>query len=170
MCSVSTFLGTLPGYLLDQDSQPSSTSHRQKLTMRNTQSCPVCRRDGFQHKPSGHLQWLPQKLPAEGTSMSTVQRSNLPKQGNPAFFSKPSRQLPAYDIPPSSTRHRRKLPGYGTQPSPARYPKLRGQATQFSSTRHHTCNGIVRKIQWRGNNKDFNIVRTRIRYGYSHQV
>src|SRR3954468_7753991 len=41
MYSVSTFLSTLPGYLLDQGSQPSSTSHRQKLTMQDTQSCPV---------------------------------------------------------------------------------------------------------------------------------
>jgi hypothetical protein len=110
------------------------------------------------------------KLPAEGTSLSTVQRSNRTKQGNPTFFSKLSRQLPVYDNLPSSTRHRRKLPGYGTQPSPASYPKLRRQATPSSSTRHHTCNGIDRKIQWRGNNKDFSIVRTRIRYGYSHQV
>src|SRR3954469_231189 len=86
---------------------------------------------------------IPQKLPAEGTSMSTVQRSKLPKQGNPTFFSKPSRQPPAYDIPPSSIHHRRKLPGYGTQPSPASYPKLRKQTPQPSSTRHRTCNGIV---------------------------
>src|SRR3954467_11074575 len=117
MCSVSIFLGTLPGDLLGQVIQPSSTSHPQKLTMQQTQSCPVCHRDGFQHSPSGHLQWLPQKLPAEGTSMSTVQRSNLPKQDNPTVFGKLSRQLPAYDTPPSSLRHGEKLPGYGTQPS-----------------------------------------------------
>ena len=113
---------------------------------------------------------IPQKLPAEGTSMSTVQRSKLPRQGNPTFFGKLSRQLPVYDTLPSSIRRRRKLLGYGTQPSPASYPKLRRQATQSSSTRHHTCNGIDRKIQLRGNSEDCSIVRIRIRYGYSHQV
>ena len=45
---------------------------------------------------------MPQKLLAEGTYMSTVQRAKLPRQGNPTFFSKLSRQLPAYDPPPSS--------------------------------------------------------------------
>src|SRR3954464_15185505 len=98
MYSVSAFLCTLLGYLLSQGNQPSSTSHRQKLTMQDTQSCPVCRRDGFQHKPSGHLRWLPQKLPAEGTSMSTVQGGKASQARQP----KPSRQPSAYDTPPSS--------------------------------------------------------------------
>ena len=79
---------------------------------------------------------LPQKLPAEGTGIPTVQRGKLPRQGNPTFFSKLSRQLPVYDTLPSSIRYRRKIPGYGTQPSLASYPKLRGQATQASSARH----------------------------------
>src|SRR4051812_13561175 len=115
MCSVSTFLGTLPGYLLDQDSQPSSTSHQQKLTMQDTQSCPVCHRDVFQHKPSDNLQWLPQKLPAEGTILSTVQGGKASQARQPKLL----RQAIEADSRvrhPTSTRHRRKLPGYGTQP------------------------------------------------------
>ena len=50
--------------------------------------------DGFQHKPSGHLQWLPQKLLVEGTCMSTVQRAKLPGQGTPTFPSKLPRASP----------------------------------------------------------------------------
>src|SRR3954468_24178184 len=144
MCSVSTILGTLPGCLLGQYIQPSSTNHRQKLTMQDTQSCPVCHRDRFQHKPSGHLQWLPAKLPIEGTSVSTVQRSNRTKQGNPAFFSKLSRQIPVYDTSPSSIRHRRKLPGYGTQPSPASYPSSADKLLGLPRHVINICNGIVR--------------------------
>ena len=39
--------------------------------------------DGFQHKPSGHLQWLPQKLPGEGTGVSTVQKGKPSKTRHP---------------------------------------------------------------------------------------
>src|SRR4051812_1926246 len=67
MCSVSTFLSTLPVYLLSQDSQPSTTSHRQKLTMQDTQSCPVLHMmDSSTSHPviySGYRQNFQQKEP-----------------------------------------------------------------------------------------------------------
>src|SRR3954464_734281 len=50
MYSISSFLSTLPGYFLGQDSQPSTTSHRQKLTTQDAQSCSVRHMDGFQHQ------------------------------------------------------------------------------------------------------------------------
>src|ERR1041384_2295347 len=136
MYSVPAFLGTPPRYLLGQDNQPSTTSHRQKL----------------QCKTHSHAQYATKWIPTQTIWSSTVRchknfqlkepacpqckEAKLPRQGNPTFLGKLSRQVPVYDTPPSSIRYRRKLPGYGTQPSPASYPKLRHQATQPSSTHH----------------------------------
>ena len=136
MYSVPAFLGTLPGYLLGQDIQPSSTSHRQKLQCKtHSRAQYATRMDSHTSHPVIYSK-MPQKLPAEGTSMSTVQRGkvsqarqpNLLRQAIEAASSVRHPRLPRYAT-------RRNLPGYGTQPSPASYPKLRQQATQPSSTR-----------------------------------
>src|SRR3954463_4126025 len=113
---------------------------------------------------------MPQKLPAEGISMPTVQRSNLPRQDSPTFFNKLSRQLPVYDTPPSSIRYRRKVPGYGIQPSPASYPELCSQTTQSSSTRHHTCRGIVKTLVMPKTVKTSALSGPAYDYGYPYQA
>src|SRR4051812_11185184 len=130
MFSVSTFPHTLPGYLLSEGNQSSSTSHRQKLTMQGTQSCSVRHRDRFQHKPSGHLQWLPQKLPAEETSLSTVQGGKASQARQPnllrqAIEAASRVRHPAFlDTPPEKTSGvwYPTFPSKLLQASPTSYP------------------------------------------------
>src|SRR4051812_30422025 len=102
--------------------------------------------------------------------MSTVQRGKTSKARQPSLLHQ------AIEVA-SRVRHSafpryatgRKLPGYDTQPSPASYPKLRGQATQSSSTRHR-CATVLTDVQSCKDSKGFSIVRTRIYYGYPYQV
>src|SRR4051812_45184717 len=56
MYSVPVFLSTISGYLLGQDIQPSTTSHRVKLMVQDTQSCSVLPTNGSQHKLPNCLQ------------------------------------------------------------------------------------------------------------------
>src|ERR1043165_6127813 len=66
MCSVSTFLSTLPGYLLSQDSQPSTTSHQQEL----------------QCKTPSRAQYATGWIPAQAIRSSTVATTKTSSRRN----------------------------------------------------------------------------------------
>jgi len=71
----------------------------------------------------------PQKPQQKKVSMPTVQGSNLPRQGNPTFFGKLSRQLPGYDTPAF-------LDTPPEEASGVRYPTFPSKLPRASPTSH----------------------------------
>ena len=109
---------------------------------------------------------LPQKLPAQGTYSSTVQRETSETR-HPVFFSKLPEKLPEYDTQPSSLCHRGEASGIRyPQPSSACYPD---QASRISySVFPSTPSCMQRCCQKPDCSEPMKILAYSVTYGRSH--
>ena len=163
MCSVSTFLSTLPGYLLGQDNQSSPQATSRSLQCKTLSRAPYAAKmdSNTSHSViySGYRRNFQQKEPVCPQCKEANLRSEAPQ--------------------PSSASHRGsfpcttpRLPRYATGESfRGTVPNLPQQATPSFSDKppslpQHACNGIVRKIQLLRSCEDFSIVWTRMYSGY----
>src|SRR4051812_46734277 len=107
-------IGISPG----QDIQPSTTSHRVKLTVQDTQLCAVRPwMDSSTSYPAAYRGRPQKKLPVQGTDISIVQRGKLPRQDNLSFSVSTRESFQGKTSNPLQQKLSRQLPVYGTTPS-----------------------------------------------------
>src|SRR4051812_20526939 len=171
MYSVSTFLGTLPRYLLGQDNKPSSTSHRQKLQYKTPSRVQYA--TGIDSSTSHPVIYseIPQKLPVEGTSMSTVQGGKASQARQPNLLRQAIeaasrvRHLAFLDTPPEKTSGVRypTFPSKRAQASPTSYPVFLDTSSYLQRYRQKKISG-TETIKISATSGPAYVMGTRIKY------